>query len=201
MEKPEIVPVKDDPYHDIETSAFKPEPEVGEVGDVGQAADGLSRQLNNRHIQLIAIGGSIGTALFVTIGNGLGAGGPASMLITWTCYCFVMACVNNCIAEMTILQPVSGGFVRLAGKYVDDALAFMVGWNFFFYEALNIPFEISAICLSLEFWRDDIPAAAVCVACIILYAYGPLVLFPFFFFFFFCWLVANSQTDCSTSSR
>lgn len=38
--------------------------------------------------------------------------------------------VNNCLAEMTTAYPVSGGFIRLAGKWVDDALGFMVGWNF-----------------------------------------------------------------------
>ncbi|RAL13299.1 general amino acid permease AGP2 [Aspergillus homomorphus CBS 101889] len=126
-------------------------------------------QLNNRQTQLLAIGGSIGTALFVSIGNGLAAGGPGSLLIAYTFYALVIACINNCIAEMTVLQPVSGGFIRLAGKWVDDALGFMVGWNFFFYEALMIPFEITAINLVLNYWRDDIPVAAVCAACIALY--------------------------------
>lgn len=46
----------------------------------------------------------------------------------------------------------------------------MTGWNFFLYEATMIPFEISAINLVLTFWRDDIPVAAVCAACIVLYA-------------------------------
>ena len=66
------------------------------------------------------------------------------------------------MAEMSILMPVSGGFIRLAGKWVDDAFGFMAGWNFFFYEALLIPFEITALNLVLSFWRDDIPTAAVC---------------------------------------
>lgn len=131
---------------------------------------GLHRRLNNRQTQLIAIGASIGTALFVSIGNGLASGGPASLLITWTFYCMVLACINNCIAEMTVYQPVAGGFIRLAGKWYDDALGFMVGWNFFFYEALMIPFEITAINLVLGYWRDDIPVAAVCAACIVLFA-------------------------------
>ncbi|KIX00099.1 uncharacterized protein Z518_10236 [Rhinocladiella mackenziei CBS 650.93] len=79
---------------------------------------------------------------------------------------------------MTILFPVSGGFVRLAGKWVDDALGFMVGWNFFFYEALLIPFEITAVNHILTFWRDDIPVAAVCAAVIVAYAYEvPLATF------------------------
>lgn len=45
----------------------------------------------------------------------------------------------------------------------------MVGWNFFLYEALLIPFEITAISLLLNYWRDGIPVAAVCVGCIVLY--------------------------------
>ncbi|BAE55145.1 unnamed protein product [Aspergillus oryzae RIB40] len=108
--------------------------------------------------------GSIGTALFVTIGNGLAAGGPASLLIAYVLYCGVLACINNCLSEMIVLHPVSGGFIRLAGKWVDDALGFMVGWNFFLYESLMIPFEITAINLILSYWRDDIPVAAVCAA-------------------------------------
>lgn len=141
-------------------------------GQISDNADNLHRRLSNRQIQLLAIGGSIGTALFVSIGNGLAAGGPGSLFIAYTMYSLVVACVNNCISEMIILQPVSGGFIRLAGKWYDDALGFMVGWNFFIYEALLIPFEITAINLVLTFWRDDIPVGAVCAACIVLYAYA-----------------------------
>lgn len=50
----------------------------------------------------------------------------------------------------------------------------MAGWNFYFYEALLIPFEITALNLVLSFWRDDIPVAAVCAACVVLY--GSVVL-------------------------
>lgn len=46
----------------------------------------------------------------------------------------------------------------------------MAGWNFFLYEALLIPFEITALCTVLEFWRDDIPAGAVIAVAIVLYA-------------------------------
>jgi amino acid transporter len=139
-------------------------------GSVSDNADKLQRRLNNRQIQLIAIGGSIGTALFVSIGGGLAKGGPLSLLLAYTFYSCMLALVNNCIAEMATLHPVSGGFIRMAGKWVDDAFGFMAGWNFFFYEALLIPFEITALNLVLSFWRDDIPTAAVCAGCIVLYA-------------------------------
>jgi amino acid transporter len=133
-------------------------------------ADQLQRRLGNRQIQLIALGGSIGTALFVSIGGALNKGGPGSLFIAYTLYSFVVGAVNNCMAEMAIMFPVSGGFVRMAGKWVDDALGFMAGWNFFLYEALLIPFEITALNLVLSFWRDDIPVAAVCAAVIVCYA-------------------------------
>jgi yeast amino acid transporter len=139
-------------------------------GEVSDNADKLQRRLNNRQIQLIAIGGSIGTALFVSIGSGLAKGGPLSLFLAYTIYSCMLGLVNNCMAEMTVLQPVSGGFIRMAGKWVDDAFGFMAGWNFFFYEALLIPFEITALNLVLSFWRDDIPTAAVCAGCIVLYA-------------------------------
>ncbi|PKS04926.1 hypothetical protein jhhlp_008292 [Lomentospora prolificans] len=136
-------------------------------------SDALHRRLNNRHIQLIAIGGSIGTAMFISIGGGLAVGGPGSLLISYTLYSCVLALVNNCITEMTTLMPVSGGFIRLAGLWVDDALGFMAGWNFFFYEALLIPFEITALNMVLSFWNSDVtnpgPTAAVCAACIVAY--------------------------------
>ncbi|KHN99334.1 Amino acid/polyamine transporter I [Metarhizium album ARSEF 1941] len=151
-------------------------PEVGDLaGDyVGDNADGLHRRLNNRQIQLVAIGGSIGTALFVSIGSGLAKGGPGSLFIAFTLYPLVLACVNNSVAEMTVLMPVSGGFIRLAGHWVDDALGFMTGWNFFIYEALLIPFEITALNLVLSFWNEQVtkpgPTAGICLAVIICYA-------------------------------
>ncbi|KAJ5109970.1 amino acid permease/ SLC12A domain-containing protein [Penicillium argentinense] len=175
---------------------------------------GLHRRLNNRQVQLIAIGGSIGTALFVSIGNGLGSGGAASLFIAYSLYCVFLACINNSLAEMTVLHPVSGGFIRLAGKWVDDSVGFMVGWNFFFYEALMIPFEITAINLILGYWRDDIPVAAVCAVVIVLYAllnvlvvtaYGEaefwlssgkvILIFMLFFFTFITMVGGNPQHD------
>ncbi|KAJ3494670.1 hypothetical protein NLG97_g3931 [Lecanicillium saksenae] len=145
----------------------------GEI-HMGDNADGLQRRLNNRQIQLIAIGGSIGTALFVSIGAGLAKGGPASLLIAFTLYPIILGFVNNSIAEMTILYPVSGGFIRLAGHFVDDALGFMIGWNFFIYEALLIPFEITALNLVIGYWdsriKDPGPTAGICAAVIICYA-------------------------------
>ncbi|KAL4884848.1 amino acid transporter [Aspergillus karnatakaensis] len=132
--------------------------------------DRLQRRLSYRQVQIMAMGGSIGTALFINIGGGLAKGGPLSLLLAFIIYSCILSCVNNSVAEMTVLHPVPGGFIRMAGKWVDDAFGFMAGWNFFIYEALTIPFEITALTMTLSFWRDDIPAGAVCAACIISYS-------------------------------
>ncbi|KAM0563017.1 hypothetical protein ACHAPJ_001860 [Fusarium lateritium] len=133
----------------------------------------LHRRLNNRQIQLIAAGGSIGTALFISIGGGLAKGGPGSLLIAYTLYSLVLALVNNSIAEMNTYMPLPGGFVTLAGHWVDDALGFVAGWNFFLYEALIIPFEITALTFVVSFWNENVtnagPTAGVCAAVIICY--------------------------------
>ncbi|TKX19197.1 general amino acid permease-3 [Elsinoe australis] len=174
----------------------------------------LKRSLDNRQIQLIAIGGSIGTALFVSIGSGLARAGPLNLLIAYTAYSCLLGLINNCIAEMAILHPVEGSFIRMASHWVDDAFGFMAGWNFFLYEALLIPFEITASMLVLSYWRDDIPAAAVCAICIALYgilnilavrAYGEtefwlsggkvILIFMLFGFTFVTMVGGNPQRD------
>jgi amino acid transporter len=134
-------------------------------GTMTDNSDDLQRHLGNRQIQLIAIGGSIGTALFVSIGGALNKGGPLGLLLAYAGYSCIIALVNNAMAEMASFMPVSGGFIR-----IDESLGFMAGWNFFLYEALLIPFEITALNIVLRFWRDDIPVAAVCAAVIVLYA-------------------------------
>lgn len=95
------------------------------------AVDGLHRRLSNRQIQWIAIGGSIGTALFVSIGWGLVEGGPGSLFIAFAGYSVILALANNCMAEMTVFMPVVGGWIPMASKWVDEAYGFMAGWNFF----------------------------------------------------------------------
>ncbi|RFU26326.1 hypothetical protein B7463_g10019, partial [Scytalidium lignicola] len=131
--------------------------------------DGLKRRLTAVQIQMIAIGGSIGTALFVSIGSGLIYGGPGSLFLAFSIYCVFLAAVNSCIAEMAIFMPVSGSFIRMGSKWVDEAFGFMLGWNFFLYEAFLIPWEISALTLILTYWWDNVPFAAVVAICIFFY--------------------------------
>ena len=151
-----------------------PRAESMAASDIQQANQaGLHRRLGNRQIQLIAAGGSIGTALFISIGSALAKGGPGSLFIAFTLYTLILALVNNSAAEMNTYMPVAGGFVRHAGHWVDEALGFVAGWNFFLYEVFLIPFEITALTFVISFWSADAtnpgPTAGICAAVIVVY--------------------------------
>ncbi|CAL5874013.1 uncharacterized protein PFLUO_LOCUS8299 [Penicillium psychrofluorescens] len=121
-------------------------------GSMKPTYDHTHRRLKPRHLQLIGIGGTIGTVLYVQIGSGLRASGPGSL------------------AEMVTYLPISSPFIRFAGRYVDEALGVAAGYNFFIYEATLVPFEIVAVSIILKYWTSAIPVAAMNVIVLVLYS-------------------------------
>lgn len=104
----------------------------GSMTAIGKS-DWTHRNLKPRHIQLIGIGGTIATALFIQIGNGLMAGGPASLFLAFVIWCTFILATTVSMAEMVSHLPISSPFIRFAGRYVDEALGFAAGWNFWIY--------------------------------------------------------------------
>ncbi len=89
------------------------------------------RGLSPRHVQLMAIGGSIGVGIWVGIGNVLMRAGPLSLLlgyIFWG-FCFVWP-LQLAVAEMVAYLPIRGTIFELAARYVDPALGFAMGWTY-----------------------------------------------------------------------
>ncbi|KAH6540263.1 hypothetical protein HBI81_043720 [Parastagonospora nodorum] len=140
------------------------------VGSVREVGDNTHRKLKGRHIQLIGIGGTIGTALYVQIGRGLMNGGPAALFIAFSLWCTVILAVTLSIAEMVTYLPISSPFIRFAGRFVDDAFGVAAGWNFFVFEAALVPFEIVACNVIIGFWSDAVPTGAIIAIVIVLYA-------------------------------
>ncbi|KAI1329040.1 amino acid transporter [Xylariaceae sp. FL0255] len=132
--------------------------------------DGTHRRLKPRHIQLIGIGGTIGTMLYVQIGEPLTEGGPASLFIAFSLWCSVILGVTFCFAEMVTYLPLSSPFIRFAGRYVDPAFGFAAGWNFFIFEAFLVPYEVTSCNLIIHFWSDIIPAGGIIAIVLVLYA-------------------------------
>ncbi|KAJ4380629.1 general amino acid permease agp2 [Didymella sp. IMI 355093] len=139
------------------------------VGSVRVVHDNTHRKLKSRHIQLIGIGGTIGTALYVQIGRGLMNGGPASLFLAFTLWCTVILAVTVSIAEMVTYLPISSPFIRFAGRFVDDAFGVAAGWNFFVFEAALVPFEIVACNVIIHFWSDAVPVGGIIAIVIVLY--------------------------------
>lgn len=155
----------DEPYSSLKETSTQ----NGTGHEVTQSTDGLHRGLGNRQLQLVGIGASIGTGMFISIGGSLYEGGPGNLLLAFAVQNVFLAMVNNSAAEMSTYMPVAGGFIRLAGKWVDDALGFAAGWNFFIHQVIVVPFEIVALSMVLSYWSDEIPVYAVVIGCIVIY--------------------------------
>ncbi|KAF7300297.1 General amino acid permease [Mycena chlorophos] len=131
--------------------------------------DHTHRTLQPRHIQLISIGGAIGTVLFVQIGVGLADSGPATLLLAFLLWSTVVIGVNSCLAEMVCWIPISSPYIRFADRFVDEALGMCSGVNWFLSISLGVPFEISAFNLMLRYWTDKVPVEVVIVAMSVAY--------------------------------
>ncbi|EQB46376.1 amino acid permease [Colletotrichum gloeosporioides Cg-14] len=136
--------------------------------DSGNKQDHTHRKLKSRHIQLIGIGGTIGTALYVQIGRGLLNGGP-QLVLAFSIWCTFILAVTLSMAEMVTYLPISSPFIRFAGRYVDEAFGFAAGWNFFVFEAALVPFEVVACNLIIHFWSDAVPAGGIIAIILVLY--------------------------------
>ncbi|KXX80246.1 General amino acid permease AGP2 [Madurella mycetomatis] len=165
---------------DVQGAGFGKDPEKVPNGPSGTASpesasirsapgDHTHRKLKSRHIQLIGIGGTIGTALYVQIGRGLLSGGPASLFMAFTIWCTFILAVTLSMAEMVTYLPISSPFIRFAGRYVDEAFGFAAGWNFFVFEAAMVPFEITACNVIIHYWSDVVPAGVIIAITMVLY--------------------------------
>lgn len=127
------------------------------------------RRLKQRHIDLISIGGSIGTALFVTIGGGLMNGGCANLLVSFFIHGMIIYVVTLTIGELVCYLPVDSPFITHAGRFIDPAFEVVCGYNFYIMAPLNIPFEITSVNSMIHFWRDDYNPADSFVPQIVVY--------------------------------
>jgi amino acid transporter len=101
--------------------------------DASSAQQGeLQRQLSGRHLNFIAIGGTIGTGFFLGTGTALVKAGPAGCLISYIFVGTVLWSVMVCLGEMATYIPTAGAFSIYASRFVDDSFGFAVGWLYWF---------------------------------------------------------------------
>jgi amino acid transporter len=119
------------------------------------------RALKSRHVQLIAIGGCIGTGLFVGSGAILANSGPASLLLAYIIMSFVIWTVMNALGEMTTYLPIKGASPPMfIDRFSDPSMGFAAGWNYWYAYAFLVPSEITAAAIVVQYWTEAVPEAA-----------------------------------------
>lgn len=124
-------------------------------------SDRLARSLSARQVQMIAIGGTIGTGLFLGTGKSLATGGPASILIAYLIVGCIVFMTMLSLGEMAAFIPVAGSFCTFAGRFVDDAFGFALTWNYWFNDAVSTASDLVALQLVLEYWTTNFPGWAL----------------------------------------
>ncbi|WVR08716.1 hypothetical protein IAU60_005774 [Kwoniella sp. DSM 27419] len=138
-------------------------------GPAANVVDGnMHRTLKQRHMAMIALGGAIGTGLFVGSGSALSSGGPVGL---WLGYIFMSSIVYSmmvALGEMAALYPVAGAFTHYAARFVDPALGFATGINYWYSYAITIPVEIVAAAIVISYWDATTNAAVYMTVCLVL---------------------------------
>ena len=116
----------------------------------------LKRGLSNRHIQLIAIGGAVGTGLFLGIGKAAILAGPSVILGYAIAGIFAFFILRQ-LGEMVVDEPVSGSFSYFANKYWGPFAGYASGWNYWILYILVSMAELTAIGVYIQFWWPEIP--------------------------------------------
>ncbi|WP_223560254.1 amino acid permease [Chryseobacterium lathyri] len=116
----------------------------------------LVRGLTNRHIQLIALGGAIGTGLFLGIGPAAVLAGP-SVILGYALAGIIAFFIMRQLGEMVVQEPVSGSFSHFAYKYWGNFPGFASGWNYWILYILVSMAELTAIGHYIHFWWPEIP--------------------------------------------
>jgi aromatic amino acid transport protein AroP len=118
-----------------------------------QVGQTLKRGLKNRHIQLIALGGAVGTGLFLGIAQTINMAGP-SVLLGYAIGGFIAFLIMRQLGEMIVEEPVAGSFSHFAYKYWGSFAGFLSGWNYWAMFILVGMAELTAAGIYVQYWWD-----------------------------------------------
>lgn len=117
----------------------------------------LRRDLKSRHLAMIAIGGSIGTGLFVASGATIANAGPGGALLAYALIGVMVYFLMTSLGEMAAYMPTSGSFATYGANYVDPGFGFALGWNFWFSWSVTVAVDLVAAQLVMGYWDPHTP--------------------------------------------
>lgn len=132
------------------------------------SSEGYQQDLSRRHVQMIAIGGAIGTGLFLGAGSRLQVAGP-SLAITYAICGLCAFMILRAMGELVMYRPSSGSFVTYAREFLGEGAAYAAGWFFFLNWAMTGIVDITAIALYIHYWPifGDIPQWLIALGALI----------------------------------
>ncbi|RNM06745.1 amino acid permease [Dickeya undicola] len=117
----------------------------------------LRRELKARHLTMIAIGGSIGTGLFVASGATVSQAGPGGALLSYALIGLMVYFLMTSLGELAAFMPVSGSFSTYGARYVEEGFGFALGWNYWYNWAVTIAVDLVAAQLVMGYWFPSVP--------------------------------------------
>lgn len=122
-----------------------------------QESQELRRTLQARHLSMIAIGGSIGTGLFLASGATVASAGAGGALIAYALIGLMVYFLMTSLGEMAAFMPESGSFQVYGSRFVDPAFGFAQGWNYWYNWAITVAVELAAAAIIMHYWYPAVP--------------------------------------------
>lgn len=116
----------------------------------------LERGLSNRHVQLISLGGAIGTGLFLASGKSIELAGP-SILLAYSIVSIFILLIMRALGELLLANLESQSFLDLTAKYLGDRMAFITGWTYWFCWISVAMADLTATGIYMKYWFPDMP--------------------------------------------
>ncbi|MBP3033648.1 amino acid permease [Staphylococcus warneri] len=130
-------------------------------------ADNLQRELSNRHVQLIAIGGAIGTGLFLGAGQTIAMTGP-SILLTYIFIGFMLFMFMRGLGEIIIQNTNFKSFADVTNTYIGPFAGFVTGWTYWLCWIITGMAEVTAVAKYVSFWFPHIPNWISALFCVLI---------------------------------
>ncbi|GAA2338034.1 amino acid permease [Streptomyces kunmingensis] len=138
------------------------------VSDPAEGGEGYKRGLGSRQIQMIAIGGAIGTGLFLGAGKGISKAGP-SLILAYAIAGLVIFFIMRALGELLMYRPVSGSFSEYAREFIGPFAGFVTGWTYWLFWVITGMTEVTAAATYMTYWWDIPQWVSALVFTVILY--------------------------------